>query len=140
MKYLYILLVASLLLVPVSVNSQEDTLLKSCADQLKSPFVMTGQPLKAFLTGDEVAEFYATLYDGNIYRLVACSHDPNDVSFTVYDKDRNPLFSSRDYVDANFWDFKMEGSIECIIEVKLNTQRTSSGIALLMMGFKNVQN
>jgi hypothetical protein len=137
MKHLYILLLATFLFVPVGGNSQEDSVLKSCYANLKSPFVMTGQPLKVFLTGDEVAEFYATLYDGNVYRLAACSHDPSDLYFTVYDKDRNLLFASRDYVDANFWDFKMEGSIECIIEVKLNSQRTSSGIAFLMMGFKD---
>jgi hypothetical protein len=139
MKRLYILMAFWLLLTPVVLNSQEDTLLKECSHFLRSPFIVTGQPLKAFLTGDEVAEFYATLYDGNIYRMVACSHEANDIAFSVFDKDRNLLFSSSDFVDANYWDFKMEGSIECIIEVRLNAQKTSSGIALMMLGFKNVQ-
>ena len=101
---------------------------------------MTGQPLKAFLTGDEVAEFHTTLFEGNIYRIVTCSHETSDIVFSVYDTDRNLLFSSNSYIDANYWDFKMEGSIECIIEAKLNTQKTSSGIALLMLGFKYLQN
>lgn len=138
MKRLYIIVALCLLMLSFGVDSQEDVLMQSCGKYLRTPFVVTGQPLKAFLTGDEVAEFHATLYEGNIYRLVACSHEVNDVFFSVYDKDRNLLFSSSDYVDASYWDFKMEGSLECIIEAKLNPQRTSSGIALIMMGFKNV--
>ncbi|MFT3739590.1 MAG: hypothetical protein QM786_12600 [Breznakibacter sp.] len=126
--------------VPANLNSQEDKLLQSCEKYLKSPFVITGQPLKAFLTGEEVAEFHATLFEGNIYRIVACSHEPDNITFSVYDSDRNLLFSNNSYADANYWDFKMEGSIECIIEAKLSSPKTSSGIALLMMGFKYTQN
>ena len=82
---------------PLSVNSQDDILFNTCIDNLKSPFIASGQPLKAFLTGDEVAEFHTTLFSGSIYRVIACSHQTENILFSVYDKDRNLLFSNEKY-------------------------------------------
>jgi hypothetical protein len=120
-----------------NLNSQEDALLSSCTDLIKSPFIVSGQPFKAFLTEDEVAEFHTTLFEGSTYRLVACSHQEQNVIFSVYDKDRNLLFSNEKYDYANFWDFNIEGSLECIVEARLNSNKSTSGIALLLVGFKS---
>lgn len=126
--------------LPVIINSQEEKLLDRCSEYFKSPFITTGQPLKAFLTGDEVAEFHTTLYEGSVYRLVACGNESDVILFSVFDKDHNLLFSSNEHVDVKYWDFKMKGSIECIIEARLNRKKATSGIALLMLGFKGQTN
>jgi hypothetical protein len=138
--YIGSLLLLMIAVFPFKVNSQEDAVVMNCLGQLKAPFVVTGQPLKAFLTGDEVAEFHTTFFEGNVYRIVACSQQSENVIFSVYDKDHNLIFSNDDLANTNFWDFKMEGSVECIVEAKLNSKKTSSGMAMLMIGFKNVSN
>lgn len=120
-----------------NLNSQEEELLNTCANYLKSPYIISGQPFKAFLTGDEVAEFHTTFFSGSTYRVVACSHKQNNIIFSIYDKERNLIFSNQNHENINFWDFKIDGSMECIIEAKLNTKQTTSGIAMLMVGFKS---
>ncbi len=123
-------------LLPESINCQEDKLSGQCFSYLKGPYVSTGQAMRAFLTGDEVAEFHTTLYEGTIYRIVACSPKDDNIIFSVFDKDRNLLFNSYEHVNANFWDFKMIGSLECIIEARLNPKKGASGMAMIMIGFK----
>ena len=138
-KHLSIILlsIAFFFVSPLRINSQDDVLFNSCLDQLKSPFIASGQPFKAFLTGSEVAEFHTTFFSGSLYRIVSCSHDNNNILFSVYDKNRNLLFSSAEHNNASSWDFKAEGSVECIVEAKLNPEKATSGIAMLMVGFKN---
>lgn len=134
------IIIALIISLPTVLNSQEEELLNTCSSYFKSPFITTGQPMTALLSGDEVAEFHTTLYGGSIYRLVACSHKPDILIFSVYDKDHNLLFSSSEHVNIDFWDFKMNGSIECIIEARLNNKKATSGIAMIMLGFKSSTN
>ena len=133
-------LIASLILVPVQLNSQQDVLFNNCLNQLKSPFIASGQAYKALLTGEEVAEFHTTFFEGGLYRVVAGSQEKGNVFFSIYDNERNLLFSSEDYEGSEYWDFKVEGSVECIIEARLNTSKITSGFALLMIGFKSLEN
>ncbi|MCT4648230.1 MAG: hypothetical protein N4A74_24795 [Carboxylicivirga sp.] len=137
--YLAFLLIAILAVIaPTKLNSQEDVLFSNCISQLKSPFVASGQPFRAFLTGTEVAEFHTTFFSGSMYRVVACSHENNNILFSIYDKERNLLFSNEDYEAAGSWDFKIEGSVECIVEARLNPEKSTSGIAMLMIGFRSL--
>jgi hypothetical protein len=119
------------------INSQEEILISKCYESIKSPFIVSGQPFKAFITEDEVAEFHTTFFAGSTYRIVACSPQEQNVIFSVYDKERNLLFSNETVDNAPFWDFKVEGSLECIVEAKLNKEKSTSGIALLLVGFKS---
>jgi hypothetical protein len=124
---------------PLKLNSQEDVLFTNCINQLKSPFVASGQPFRAFLTGTEVAEFHTTFFSGSMYRVVASSHQENNILFSIYDKERNLLFSNEQFEAAGSWDFKIEGSVECIVEARLNPNKSPSGIAMLMIGFKSLE-
>ncbi|MCU4164936.1 hypothetical protein [Carboxylicivirga caseinilyticus] len=132
-------LIATMVLLPFKLNSQEDVLFTNCLNQLKSPFIASGQPFKAFLTGDEVAEFHTTFFAGSLYRVVTSSHQEGTILFSIYDKDRNLLFSNENHEASSYWDFKIEGSVECIVEARLDTEKTTSGIALLMVGFKSLE-
>ena len=62
--------------------------------------------------------------------------DKNNVIFSVYDIDHNLLFSSRDFGNAPYWDFSVDGYMDCIVEAKLDNTITSSGFAIVMTGFK----
>ena len=132
-------LIATMVLLPFKLNSQEDVLFTSCLNQLKSPFIASGQPFKAFLTGDEVAEFHTTFFAGSMYRVVTSSHKEGTILFSIYDKERNLLFSNENYDSSSYWDFKIEGSVECIVEARLDTEKTTSGIALMMVGFRSIE-
>jgi hypothetical protein len=123
-------------LLPSGINSQEGQLVKDCLTSLKSPYVAGDRSLKAFLTGEEIAEFRATLFHGNTYRIVLCSHQEGLIEFSLYDTNRNLLYTNSDYGGAGSWDFKMEGSMECIIEARLNNEIAESGMALLLIGFR----
>ncbi|MCL2074073.1 MAG: hypothetical protein FWH18_09135 [Marinilabiliaceae bacterium] len=126
-----------LLLTPLKINSQEDELLSGCLISFRSPFVVTERSFKALLTGNEVAEFRTTFFSGTVYRIVSCGYESEIVEFSVLDNNRNVLFSSKDHANAEMWDFRMEGSIECIIEAKLIEEKAMSGMVFLLLGFKS---
>jgi len=122
-----------------TIDSQEEALLNNCANNLRSPYIVSGQPFKAFITDDEVAEFHTTFFAGSTYRIMACSTKDKNIIFSVYDTNRNLLFTNATVDNAPYWDFKVEGSLECIVEAKLDTNKTTSGIAMLLVGFKSNQ-
>jgi hypothetical protein len=133
---LFLILLSVTFIVPNGINSQEDQLIKGCIDSLRAPYVLGDRSMKAFLTGDEVAEFRTTFFKGNTYRIVSCSYEPYQIQFSVYDSNRNLLFSSADFSNVSLWDFKMDGSMECIIEARLNKEIATSGMAFLLVGFR----
>jgi hypothetical protein len=122
---------------PLTINSQEDELLSGCKALFKAPFIITDSSFKALLTGEEVAEFKSIFFSGTIYRLVSCGYESENVEFTVLDANRNILFESANYQNVELWDFKMEGSMECIIEARLNTEKVQSGMIFMLLGFKS---
>jgi hypothetical protein len=99
-------------------------------------FISDGQVYRAFLNDDEAAEFEATFYGGSTYRIATSAGiDDNYIIFEVYDRDRNLLFSNEDYEYAPYWDFAIENSLDCTIEVKLDVDKKVSGCASVMIGF-----
>ncbi|HHU00913.1 hypothetical protein [Xiashengella succiniciproducens] len=130
------LLVIIFLILPAGLNSQEDTIIGDCLTEFGPTYVVGDKTAKALLIGEEVAEFRTTLFDGNTYRIVMCSHTPGLVEFSLYDTNRNLLFRNSDYGTPGSWDFKVEGSMECIIEARLNNEIAESGIAIMLLGFK----
>lgn len=135
-----IIIALFLIFIPVQMSSQQDELIGQCSKYFNSPYITTGQAMKAFLTGEEVAEFHTSLYSGNVYRIATCSHNDGKILFSVYDKNRKLLFDSQEYPDLAYWDFKVEGSLECIIEARLNNMKQNSGVVLVMIGFKSSLN
>ena len=88
----FVLILSFSLFSPSLINSQEEK--ENCAELIKAPFIPNGQPLRAFLTGNEVAEFHTTFLNGSMYRLAACSGKNEPIIFSVYDTNRNLLFSN----------------------------------------------
>jgi len=134
----FLIIITCSLLAPSSIASQDEKP-RDCSSLIKAPFIPNGQPLRAFLTGDEVAEFHTTFLNGSIYRLAACSANNDPIIFSVYDTNRNLLFTNDEYNKTNMWDFKIAGSVECIIEAKLDNKQAASGMAMMYIGFKSLE-
>jgi len=118
--------------------SQCDTIAKICNKHVKLPFVSDGQSYRSLLLNDQSAEFQTTFYGGATYRLAGCSGlTDGNLIFTLYDKDRNVLFTNASQKNAPYWDFKVSSTLDCIIEAKLNpASGNSSGCAVILIGFK----
>ncbi len=130
------LLIFSLITIKTSF-AQCDTIANLCDNHIKNGFISDGQDYRALLLDDEIAEFDMTLYGGSTYRFAACSGlTDGNLIFSVYDKERNLLFTNKDYNNAPYWDFKITNTIDCIIEAQLNPNSSASGCAVLLVGFK----
>ena len=123
-------------LTPLRVNSQAEAIENSCKACFESPFIITSRPFRSLLTGDEVAEFHTTLFSGTTYRIAVGNGEKSNVIFSVYDDDRNLLFTSKDYDNSPYWDFTVDGYMDCIVEARLDNTKASSGFAIIMPGFK----
>lgn len=115
-----------------------DTVANACAKHLESQFISDGQQYRALLmNADETAEFHTTLYGGTIYRIAACSGlSDGNLIFSVYDSERNLLFTNSEFKNAPYWDFKINSTLDCVIEAKLGGGSQGSGRAVLLIGFK----
>lgn len=137
-QFLYTVIISlGLVISPLLSNAQLDSTLNLCKSNLVLPFVTDGQTYTALLNGDEVAEFHATFYGESTYRIVGYSgSSEGNLIFSVYDRERNLLFSNVDYDNVSYWDFEFDSSMDCIIEAKLDSKNVSSGFAVMLIGFQ----
>jgi hypothetical protein len=120
-----------------NVHAQLDSTMSLCQSHMNLPFISDGQSYTALLNGDEVAEFYATFYGESTYRIVAYTGtNEGNIIFSVYDQERNLLFTNNDFENIPYWDFEFDYTMDCIIEARLDSKNTSSGIAVLLIGFQ----
>lgn len=119
------------------VNAQCDTIATLCAKHMTSQYISDGQSYRALLLDQEVAEFHVTLFGGSTYRFAACSGlSDGNLVFSVFDQERNLLFTNSEYKNAPYWDFKLKSTVDVIIEAQLAGGNTASGCAVLLIGFK----
>ncbi len=132
--FLFLLVV----LTPQVFPAQCDTVANSCAKNMARQFLSDGQEYRALLlNSDETAEFHSTFYGGTTYRIVACSGmGDGNLVFSVFDADRNLLFTNSDYKNTPYWDFKVNSTLDCIIEARLGGENQGSGCAVVLIGFK----
>ena len=133
-----VLIVGGLIMVNTLSAQIADTVANACAKHLENSFISDGQQYRALLMNvDETAEFHSTLYGGTIYRIAACSGlaDGNLV-FSVFDTERNLLYTNSEFKNAPYWDFKINNTLDCIIEAKLDGGAQGSGRAVVLIGFK----
>lgn len=140
MKKLFAILTIAFTLtvfVNTTASAQCDTISTICGEHITSDFISDGQSYIALLNDEEVAEFHTTFFGGSTYRIAACSgFDDGNLIFSVFDKERNLLFTSSEYGNAPYWDFEVNSTIDCIIEANLNTDKVGSGCAVLLIGFQ----
>lgn len=118
-------------------NAQVSKTIELCKKHLTPPYISDGQEYRTLLSGEEIAEFHATFYGGSTYRIVANSGiEEGNLKFSLYDKERNLLYSNVDYEYTPYWDFKFNSTIDCIIEAELNNEKVTSGYVMMLIGFK----
>lgn len=120
-----------------SITAVTSGYLNTAKDQaMNRIFISDGQVYRTFLNDDEASEFESTFYGGSTYRIATSAGiEDNFIIFEVYDRERNLLFSNEDYEYAPYWDFAVENSLDCTIEVKLDVDKKVSGCASVMIGF-----
>lgn len=125
-----------------SIASLTNSYLHTENDNLKGRmFISDGQVYRAFLDEDQTAEFAVTFYGNSTYRIASSAgNEDNFVIFEIYDKDRNLLFSNYEHANAPFWDFEIENTIDCTIEVRLDLNKKLSGCVRMMIGFERALN
>ena len=115
MKKILLILFAILSFNITLSYSQCDSIASRCLKNLP-PYISDGQNYRALLVDDEVAEFHGTFFGGSTYRVSACSGlQDGNLIFSIYDRDRNLLFTNEKHKDAPYWDFKFNYTQECII-------------------------
>lgn len=120
-----------------AAKAQCDTIASLCSKHISSKFISDGQSYRSLLLSEEVAEFHVTFFGGTTYRIAACSGvTDGNLIFTVYDQERNQLFTNSEFRNAPYWDFKVNSTLDCIIEAQLGGANTASGCAVLLIGFK----
>ncbi|MEO8761099.1 MAG: hypothetical protein ABI388_07355 [Bacteroidia bacterium] len=139
-KILASTLLVALFLVgnPFKASAQCDTIASVCAKHIISSFISDGQQYRSLLLNpDETAEFKTTFFGETVYRLAACSGlTDGNLIFSIYDQERNLLFTNKDFKNSPYWDFKVKSTVDVTIEAKLDPTNSGSGCAVLLIGFK----
>lgn len=121
----------------VSAQTMCEPIAARCEQHIATNYIPDGQFYRALLQGDEVAEFGLTLFGGSTYRVAACSGDSDGILvFSVFDKDRNLLFSNRDQSNAPYWDLAVASTLDVTLEAALDPSKAGSGCAVMLIGFK----
>jgi len=124
------------LFIANKTTAQCDTIASICGKHITPEYISDGQQYRCLLLDNETAEFHATLYGGTRYRIAGCTGlSDGNLIFRIYDNERNELFSNSEYKNAPYWDFDITSTLDCIIEAQLDPIATSSGCAVLLIGF-----
>jgi len=123
--------------ISIVSKAQCDTIARVCETNFTKEYLSDGQEYRALLIEDQMAEFHLTLYGGSVYRFGACSgFEDGNLIFRLYDQERNELFNNAAHEHTPYWDFKVESTLDVIVEANLNQEKLSSGCAVLLVGFK----
>lgn len=110
---------------------------KACDKNIPSSYIPDGQFHYAMLKDEETATFGMTLFGGTTYRVAGCSGMADgNLLFRVYDAEGNELYSNSDYENAPYWDFVVQQTLDVVVEANLDPEMSSSGCAVVMLGFK----
>ena len=112
-------------------------IVKGMLNENNDSFYSNGQSYKYFFGEDENAEIITTFYEGTTYRIATSAGlEDNYMIFEILDQERNLLFSNTDFSNEPYWDFKVENTLECTIEAKLDPNKKLNGCAQLIIAFK----
>jgi len=135
LKLLFALCAA--LLLGSAASAQCDTIASLCEKHMTATYIPDGQFYRALLREDEVAEFGLTLFGGTTYRVVGCSGTSDgNLVFSVYDKDRNVLFTNKEHNNDPYWDLVIAHTLDVTVEAELDRTKANSGCAVMLIGFK----
>ena len=136
--------VLTLLMIATTFNVAAQC--KAFAKQVCLPelgnYVHDGNYHAAVLVEGEEAELYKTFYSDMDYRLAICGEEKlPDIEFSVFDSNKNVLYSNKDSKYAKTWDFKLQSSQQLKLLIRVTSKSKSgeipaSGCVSIMFGFK----
>ncbi|MEA3317586.1 MAG: hypothetical protein U9R54_06480 [Bacteroidota bacterium] len=130
------LLILIVFLFSISVKGQDNSI-ENCSNLLNSGYVSDGQEYIAKLDQNNRAKFHATFFGGSLYRIVACTDIKNyNLQLSIYDTEKNLLFSNTKYDYSNYWNFSFKSTISCIIELEIDADKQIKEKVMLLIGFK----
>jgi hypothetical protein len=130
-------ILAATMVISAGATAQCDTIASLCEKNITAAYIPDGQLYRALLREDETAEFNLTLFGGTTYRVAACSGTSDgNLVFSVFDKDRNLLYTNKDRNNDPYWDLVVANTLEVTINAELDPRRSTSGCAVLLIGFK----
>ena len=142
-KIFTLLLVTAGLSFSERAFAQCDSTTHLCAKHIIPPFVSDGQTYRALVLTGQNAEFHTTFFSGSTYRLSAGSGlTEGNLIFSIFSYDPNTgerqlIFTNSQHNYAPYWDFKVNTTVEVVIEASLNpASGKDSGCAVMLIGFK----
>jgi len=136
-KHLFFILLICFSLSIANSNAQSKAMKNRCIHFLTSDYISDGQDYIAELNEDNKAKFHTTFFGGTTYRVVVCSETiRKNIFFKIYDQEKNLLFSNKEHENIQYWNFKFNSSVECLIEVEIESTSTLEGFVMLLIGFK----
>jgi len=134
-KYLSIL--SLILCFSINSNAQLIQLQHICSLYFSPEYVADGQEYYAQLKPDQKIEFRTTFFGENTYRIVACTNlRGSDIIFSVYDTEKNLLFTNEDYDYSPYWDFHFSSTVTCIVQVDVKGKKFIPGYVMMLIGYK----
>lgn len=114
------------------------TLEKTVKSYFDDTYISDGQIYRVMLNYGEEGEFEATFFAGTKYRIAMSSTISNSsLVYSLIDNNRNVIFTNQDYDNTPYWDFEFTSTVDCKILVKIDNKEERSGIAIMMIGYKN---
>ncbi|MGE0077963.1 MAG: hypothetical protein AB7S48_08905 [Bacteroidales bacterium] len=123
--------------IPSISNAQIEQLENICSLYFPPEYITDGQEYFAPLKPDQKIEFRTTFFSDNTYRIVACTNlRKGKLVFSVYDTDKNLLFTNESFDYSPFWDLKFTSTVTCVIQVDVKSSKFTPGYVMLLIGFK----
>jgi len=136
---LYIVFLITSLGFTTKTFAQAEQLSYICGLYMPPEYILDGQEYFTRIKEDQSVEFHSTFFSETTYRIVACSNLPNaTVMFSVYDTEKNLLFTNKNHKYTPYWNFKFKSTVDCIIKVDvISSKQYVPGFVMVQIGFKN---
>lgn len=135
MRNIFIVLTVIFVIPLYGQTDQLEGRVKSYFDQ---SYISDGQIYRVMLNYDEEGEFEVTFFSGTMYRIALSSTISNSsLVYSLMDNNRNVIFTNQDFDNTPYWDFIFTSTVDCKIVVKIDNKQEQSGIAVMMIGYKN---
>lgn len=126
-----------IIFLPSISNAQIEQLENICSLYFPPEYITDGQEYFAPLKPDQKIEFRTTFFGDNTYRIVGCTNlRKGKLVFSVFDTDKNLLFTNESFDYSPFWDLKFTSTVTCIIQVDVKNTKFTPGYVMLLIGYK----
>ncbi|MGD9978133.1 MAG: hypothetical protein AB7S54_09400 [Bacteroidales bacterium] len=125
------------ILLPIYGFTQIEQLENICSLYFPPEYITDGQEYFSPLKPDQKIEFRTTFFGDNTYRIVACTNvRKGNLVFSVFDTDKNLLFTNESFDYSPYWDLQLKSTITCVIQVDVKNTKFIPGYVMLLIGFK----